>query len=100
MTLRVLGVVALIACSPFIVAGQQPPPAAPAGVVAPDQNLPPHIRKLTGFGERAEFSLDSKRVLFLSKTFGDAILITNVKDPKSLCKLDQAGSPTIVSDAP
>ena len=44
-------------------------------MVPPDQNLPPHIRKLTGFGERAEFSLDSKRVLFLSKTFGDAMEI-------------------------
>jgi hypothetical protein len=44
---------------PIIAIGQQPPPAAPAGVVPPDQNLPPHIRKLTGFGERAEFSLDS-----------------------------------------
>jgi hypothetical protein len=54
---------------------QQPPPAAPSGVVAPDQNLPPHIRKLTGFGERAEFSLDGRRVLFLTKTFGDAMEI-------------------------
>jgi hypothetical protein len=54
---------------------QQPPPAAPTGVVAPDQNLPPHIRKLTGFGERAEFSLDGRRVLFLTKTFGDAMEI-------------------------
>ena len=62
-------------CWPIGAIGQQPPPAAPAGVVPPDQKLPPHIRKLTGFGERAEFSLDSKRVLFLSKTFGDAMEI-------------------------
>ena len=76
MTVRVFGCVVLVAlCSPFMAVGQQPPPAAPAGVVPPDQNLPPHIRKLTGFGERAEFSLDSKRVLFLSKTFGDAMEI-------------------------
>ena len=73
---RVLTRVALgVLCVPLMSAGQQPPPAAPAGVVPPDQNLPPHIRKLTGFGERAEFSLDSKRVLFLSKTFGDAMEI-------------------------
>ena len=66
---------AVVLCSSFTAAGQQPPPAAPAGVIAPDQKLPPHIRKLTGFGERAEFSLDSTRVLFLSKTFGDAMEI-------------------------
>ena len=66
------GVAALLFVS---IGGQQAPPAAPAGVVPPDQSLPPHIRKLTGFGERAEFSLDSKRVLFLSKTFGDALEI-------------------------
>jgi hypothetical protein len=73
---RVLARVALgVLCVPLIAAGQQPPPAAPAGVVPPDRNLPPHIRKLTGFGERADFSLDSTRVLFLSKTFGDAMEI-------------------------
>ena len=76
MTVRVLGCVGLVVvCASFTAAGQQPPPAAPAGVIAPDQKLPPHIRKLTGFGERAEFSLDSTRVLFLSKTFGDAMEI-------------------------
>jgi Tol biopolymer transport system component len=41
-------------------------------VQSPDQNLPPHIRRLTTFGERADWSLDGKKVLFLSKTFGDA----------------------------
>src|SRR5690606_37272898 len=56
-------------------AAQEPVPAAPSGVVPPDQNLPPHIRKLTAFGERADFSLDGRRVLFLSKTFGDAMEI-------------------------
>ena len=76
MAVHVLERVALaVLCVPLMAAGQQPPPAAPAGVVPPDQNLPPHIRKLTGFGERADFSLDSKRVLFLSKTFGDAMEI-------------------------
>ena len=74
MTVRGFGCVVLVAmCSSLVAAGQQPPPKAPAGVVSPDQNLPPHIRKLTGFGERAEFSLDNRRVLFLSKTFGDAM---------------------------
>jgi len=76
MIVRVFRCMVLVAlCSPFIAVDQQPPPATPVGVVPPDQNLPPHIRRLTGFGERAEFSLDSKRVLFLSKTFGDAMEI-------------------------
>jgi hypothetical protein len=61
-----------VLCVPLVSAGQQAPPA---GVVPPDQNLPPHIRKLAGFGGRADFSLDNKRVLFLSKTFGDAMEI-------------------------
>jgi len=58
---------------PIMALGQEPPPAAPTGVVPPDRNLPKHIRKLTAFGERAEFSLDSKRLLFLTKTFGDVM---------------------------
>lgn len=41
--------------------------------VSPAENLPPHIRRLTYFGERADFSPDGTRVLFLSKTFGDAM---------------------------
>jgi hypothetical protein len=39
----------------------------------PHENLPPHITRLTWFGERADFSHDGRRVLFLSKTFGDAM---------------------------
>jgi hypothetical protein len=38
---------------------------------SPDQDLPPHITRLTHFGERADFSHDGKRVLFVEKTFGD-----------------------------
>ena len=38
---------------------------------SPDRDLPPHITRLTLFGERADFSHDGKRVLFLEKTFGD-----------------------------
>ena len=45
----------------------------------PDENpadkLPPHICRATWFGERADWSHDGKRVLFLSKTFGDAMEI-------------------------
>jgi hypothetical protein len=39
---------------------------------SPDQGLPPHIARLTLFGERADFSHDGKRILFVEKTFGDA----------------------------
>ena len=42
---------------------------------SPADHLPPHIRQITWFGERADWSLDAKRVLFLSKTFGDAMEI-------------------------
>jgi hypothetical protein len=42
---------------------------------SPADNLPPHITRLTSFGERADWSHDGKRVLFLSKTFGDAMEI-------------------------
>jgi hypothetical protein len=39
---------------------------------APEDHLPPHIRRLTYFGERADWSHDGKRILFLARTFGDA----------------------------
>jgi hypothetical protein len=40
---------------------------------SPAAHLPPHIRQLTHFGERADWSHDGKKILFLSKTFGDAM---------------------------
>jgi Tol biopolymer transport system component len=33
--------------------------------------LPAHIRQLTTFGERADWSHDGKRILFIEKTYGD-----------------------------
>ena len=39
----------------------------------PASHLPPHIRRLTHFGERADWSHDGRRLLLLSKTFGDAM---------------------------
>ncbi len=38
----------------------------------PASHLPPHIRRLTLFGERADWSPDGQRILFLAKTYGDA----------------------------
>src|SRR5437660_2384516 len=47
------------------------PIAAQQSEKSPDQELPPHITRLTIFGERADWSHDGKRLLFLSKTYGD-----------------------------
>lgn len=47
----------------------EPAPDGPS----PADHLPPHIRQVTWFGERADWSHDGKRILFLSKTFGDAM---------------------------
>lgn len=52
-------------------------PIAHSAESGPDQNpadhLPPHIRRLTAFGERADWSHDGRKILFLTKTFGDAL---------------------------
>jgi drug/metabolite transporter (DMT)-like permease len=47
--------------------------AAPAPGTNPADALPPHIRQVTWFGERADWSLDGQRLLFLAKTFGDVM---------------------------
>src|SRR5712691_1397349 len=39
----------------------------------PADHLPPQITQVTWFGERADWSYDGKGILFLSKTFGDAM---------------------------
>ena len=41
----------------------------------PADDLPPYITQLTHFGERADWSHDGTRILFLSKTFGDVFEI-------------------------
>lgn len=38
---------------------------------SPADHLPSHIRRVTWFGERADWSHDGKRILFVEKTFGD-----------------------------
>jgi Tol biopolymer transport system component len=37
----------------------------------PADNLPPNINRVTQFGERADWSHDGKKILFLEKTYGD-----------------------------
>jgi hypothetical protein len=49
--------------------------AEPKAGESPTDHLPPHIMQATWFGERADWSLDGKKILFLSKTFGDAMEI-------------------------
>jgi hypothetical protein len=38
----------------------------------PVDELPPYIRKINDWGQRADFSHDGKRILFIEKTYGDA----------------------------
>jgi len=44
-------------------------------VANPEDQPPPNITRLTGFGERAAWSPDDKRIAFMSKSFGDAFEI-------------------------
>ncbi len=37
----------------------------------PEDNLPPYIKRITCFGERADFSHDGRKILFVEKTYGD-----------------------------
>ncbi len=41
----------------------------------PSANLPSYIERLTLFGERADISPDNKQIAFMSKSFGDALVI-------------------------
>ena len=38
----------------------------------PQENLPSNIKRLTQFGQRADFSHDGRKILFIEKTYGDA----------------------------
>src|SRR6059036_3091709 len=57
----------LLTAFPITGAGQ----ADPKEGQNPAEHLPPHIKRVTWFGERADFSHDGKRILFVEKTFGD-----------------------------
>lgn len=41
---------------------------------SPVDHLPSNIQLLTHFGERADFSPDNKRIAFMVKSFGDAMV--------------------------
>jgi hypothetical protein len=49
--------------------------AQPKKAGSPETRLPPNIVALTGFGERAAWSPDDRRIAFMSKSFGDAFEI-------------------------
>jgi hypothetical protein len=49
--------------------------AEPRAGESPVDHLPPQIRQLIAFGERADWSHDGKKILFMSKSFGDAMEI-------------------------
>src|SRR6266567_2646266 len=49
--------------------------AEPKAGENPADHLPSHITQVVWFGERADWSHDGKRILFLTKTFGDAMEI-------------------------
>ena len=44
-------------------------------VGSPADHLPPYITRMTYFGQRADWSLDGKKILFLEKTFGQAFTV-------------------------
>ena len=71
MKSRPRGLTAWLALSvvPALMAAEPKPGDNPA------DHLPPHITRVTWFGERADWSHDGKKVLFLTKTFGDAMEI-------------------------
>ncbi len=64
LTGLVLGIVGLAVAAGIAVAEEK------AGK-SPADELPPYIRRVTWFGERADWSHDGKRILFLARTFGD-----------------------------
>lgn len=67
--LAAAGIAAVSLADPGQYAREGPAPQLGPG---PDSRLPRHLRRLTEFGERADFSHDGRRILFLNRTFGDA----------------------------
>ena len=50
-------------------------PAGQRSPADPLEHLPANIEVLTHFGERADISPDNQRVAFMSKSFGDAMVV-------------------------
>ena len=60
---------AVVLCSIKLAVAQLPKPGNP------EKDLAPNITQLTGFGERAAWSPDGKRIAFMGKSYGDAFEI-------------------------
>jgi hypothetical protein len=60
---------------PAVAQSRRSAAATTAEAESPAEHLPAHIVQVTHFGERADWSHDGKRILFLSKTFGDTMEI-------------------------
>lgn len=69
MKMNLLAVFALLPTLAFAEPGAGRNGLAPQG--DPAEHLPPTIKQLTHFGERADWSHDGKKILFLARTFGD-----------------------------
>lgn len=54
-----------------LLAARCAPGAGEIEAKSPLDELPGHITRITHFGQRADFSHDGKRILFIEKTFGD-----------------------------
>jgi Tol biopolymer transport system component len=67
--------IALIFLAGSLAAGAVPLLAVAPRSGRPEANLPPNIVQLTGFGERAAWAPDDKRIAFMGKSFGDAFEI-------------------------
>src|SRR5690348_11126671 len=68
----VLALSAAIFCLSSYGGAQSPSSRRPGN---PLDHLPPNIELLTHFGERADISPDNQRVAFMTKSFGDAMLM-------------------------
>lgn len=66
-TCRLMGMLLAAAAA----SGQAARAAETGRAGSPLESLPPQVTRLTHFGQRADWSHDGKRILFLEKTFGD-----------------------------
>jgi Tol biopolymer transport system component len=63
----------------------EPERPATSAEKSPEDELPPHITRLTRFGERPDWSQDGKRLIFVEKTFGDVYEIElDTREPRLL----------------
>src|SRR5206468_2269013 len=65
----------LVLLFPVLLPDVFPLPGQEAGRAPPYEPLPAGMQRLTFFGERADWSPDGKRIIFLEKTFGDVFEI-------------------------